>query len=91
MPRVRGSMSQKTRRAPWRAKASAVVMNVNDGTMTVSPGFRSRSIADISSAAVHDVVSSTSSAPISSASSCAARVENSPPEAGWPPRIACCT
>lgn len=37
-PRVVGSMSQKWIRAPWRAKASAVVTNPKDGTTTVSPG-----------------------------------------------------
>ncbi len=40
-------------------------MKVNDGTITVSPGCRSSSIADSSSAAVHDVVISTSAAPVS--------------------------
>jgi hypothetical protein len=64
-PRVRGSMSEKRMRAPSRTKASAVEVKVNDGTITVSPGRRSRSIADSSSAAVHEVVSSTSEAPVS--------------------------
>ena len=58
-------MSQKRMRAPSRTKASAVEVNVNDGTITVSPGSRSSSIADSSSAAVHEVVSSTSAAPVS--------------------------
>ena len=79
---MRRSMSQKTRPAPWRANASAVVVKVNDGTITVSPGPRSSSIADSSRAAVHEVVSSTSSAPVSSASSAAVRCANAPPEDG---------
>ncbi len=32
-PQRRGSMSQKMIRAPWRTNASAVVVNVNDGTI----------------------------------------------------------
>ncbi len=53
-------MSQKSTRAPWRTKASAVVTNPKEGTTTVSPGPMSSSMALISSAAVHEVVSSTS-------------------------------
>ena len=79
---MRGSMSQNSSRAPCRANASAVLVNVNDGTTTVSPGSRSSIIADSSSADVHEVVSSTSWAPVSSASSTEARAANSPPEAG---------
>jgi hypothetical protein len=73
-------MSQNRIRAPWRAKASAVEVKVNDGTTTVSPGRRSSSIADISKAAVHEVVSSTSSAPVSCRSRSPTRVANGPDE-----------
>ena len=78
-------MSQKTSRAPCRTYASAVVVKVNDGTTTVSPGPMSSSIADSSIADVHDVVSSTSSAPVTSARIAAARAENSPPFPGARP------
>jgi hypothetical protein len=91
MPRVRGSMSQKTRPAPWRANASPVLVKVKDGTITVSPSSRSSSIADSSRAAVHDVVISTSAEPVSARRIAAARRANSPPDAGCPPRIACWT
>ena len=74
------SMSQKTSPAPWRANASAVVVKVKEGTMTVSPGSRSSSIAESSRAAVHEVVSSTSSAPVCSARSAVARSVKFPPE-----------
>lgn len=53
-------MSQKRRRAPCRANAVAVDVNVNDGTITTSPGPTPMSIAAISRASVHDVVSRTS-------------------------------
>ena len=59
-------------------------MNVKDGTITVSPGARSSSMADSSRAAVHEVVISTSSAPVCSASSAAVRSANAPPEDGCP-------
>ena len=75
-------MSQKTSWAPWRAYASPVVVNVKEGTMTVSAGPTSSASADSSSAAVHDVVISTSSASVASASSAAARSEYGPPEEG---------
>ena len=79
-------------RRPARAKASAVVVNVNDGTITVSPGPRSSSIAESSRAAVHEVVISTSAAPVCSASSAAARAARTRRRTtGWPPRMASCT
>jgi hypothetical protein len=69
-------MSQNRSLAPCLANASAVVVNVKEGTTTVSPGPRSSIIAESSRADVQDVVSSTSAAPVSSASSAAARAEN---------------
>ena len=90
-PSVRGSMSQKRMRAPWRTKASAVEVNVNDGTITVSPGPRSSSIADSSSAAVHDVVSSTSAAPVSACRISTALRLNCPLEDVLPPASDSCT
>ena len=64
--RGRASRARCRRTGAWRPRArtpSAVDVNVNDGTTTVSSGPRSSSIAAISSAAVHEVVSSTSGAP----------------------------
>src|SRR5680860_1722533 len=81
-------MSQKRIRAPWRANASAVVVKVKEGTMTVSLGFRWSSIADSSRAEVHDVVSTTSSAPVCSVSNLAADAVNGPPEEVRPLSIA---
>ena len=71
-------MSQKSSRAPERANARAEVVNVNEGTTTESPGCRSSKRADSSSAEVHEVVSNTSSAPISTRSASPALTENSP-------------
>ena len=56
---VSGRMSTKTGLAPRRTKALAVETNVNEGTMTSSPGFRSQRMAAISRAAVQDGVIST--------------------------------
>ena len=55
-----------------------MVTKPNDGTTTVSPGPTSSSIADISSAAVHEVVSRTSAAPVSARSTSATSAENGP-------------
>ena len=82
-------MSQKTSSAPRLAKASALVENVNEGTTTVSPGWRSRSIADSSSAAVQEVVSMTSWAPESSWRMAAARLLKGPDEDVCPPVRLC--
>jgi hypothetical protein len=79
-------MSQKRMRAPCRANARALVVNVNDGTTTVSPGPRSSSIALSSSAEVQEVVSSTSE-PVSSFRIEPTRLENGPNEELWPPSI----
>ena len=80
-------MSQNRIRAPCRANASALVVNVNDGTITVSSGPRSSSIALSSSAVVHEVVSSTSSAPVSACRIAPARLENGPPLEVCPPSM----
>ncbi len=53
-----GRMSANTGRAPRSTKALAVETNVNDGTITSSPGRASSSSAAISRACVQDVVSS---------------------------------
>ncbi len=79
-------MSQKRMRAPCRAKARALVVNVNDGTTTVSSGPRSSSIALSSSAVVHEVVSSTS-APVSSCRIAPTLLANGPPAEVWPPSM----
>ena len=63
-----GRMSTKTGRAPRSTNAFAVETNVNDGTITSSPGPMSSSSAAISRACVQDVVSSTRRAPRSSSS-----------------------
>ena len=69
-----------------------MVVNVNDGTMTVSSGPRSSSIADSSSAEVQEVVSSTSSAPVRLREERAPPGSRSPPpEDGCPLRIEACT
>ena len=81
-------MSQKRSLAPWRAKAVAVDVKVNDGTITTSPGSMSSSMADISSASVHDVVSSTSTASCQSRRMSCARALNSPLLAAWPDAMA---
>ena len=47
------------------ANAFAVDTKVNDGTMTSSPGAPSTRMAQISSAAVHELVSSARRAPVS--------------------------
>ena len=52
-------MSANTGVAPTRTTAFAVDTKVNDGRMTSSPGPSSRSIAAISSPAVHDGVIKT--------------------------------
>ena len=59
MFKVSNVESTKTGFAPKSAKALAVDTNVNDGTITSSPGFKLHSNADISSACVQDVVSNT--------------------------------
>ena len=53
-----GRTSQNTGRAPRSTNAFAVDTNVNDGTITSSPGWMSSSSAAISSACVQEVVSS---------------------------------
>ena len=58
-----GRMSAKTGRAPRSTNAFTVETNVNDGTITSSPGRKSSSSAAISSACVHDVVSSARRTP----------------------------
>src|SRR3954464_8001775 len=88
---VSGSTSQKSTRAPCRTKASAVVTKVNDGTITVSPGWRSSTIALSSNAEVHEVVRRTPAPPISSRMTSPARLENEPPDELWPLRMASAT
>ena len=51
-------LSAKISFAPRISKASAVETNVYDGIITSSPGWMSRSRADISRASVHEVVRS---------------------------------
>jgi len=64
--------------APRRTNAFAVETNVNEGTMTSSPGWVSRRIADNSSASVHDVVRSALGAVVVSSMSFCARFVNGP-------------
>ena len=61
-------MSTKTGVAPRSANAVAVDENVNDGMITSSPARSPASSAAISSAAVHDGVSSARIAPVRSSS-----------------------
>ena len=82
-------MSQNLIFAPCRTNASAVVVNVNDGTITVSPGWRSSIRAVSSRADVHEVVSSTSWALNSASRISSARLTNSPPDDVCPRSSAC--
>jgi len=84
-------MSANTGRAPRSTYALTVDTKVNDGTMTSSPGARASKRPLISSACVHDVVSSARLAPISRSSSCSARRQNGPSPAILPLRTACAT
>ncbi len=61
---VSARMSTNTGTAPRSTNAFAVDTNVNDGMMTSSPGSRSSSSADISSAAVHEWVRSARRVPV---------------------------
>ena len=79
-------MSQKISRAPRAAKARALVEKVNDGTITVSPGWRSSRSADSSRAAVQEVVSMTSWAPESACRTSRARALNGPDDEVCPSR-----
>ena len=62
MQSVSGRTSTKTGVAPRSAIAVTVDGNVNDGQITSSPGPSSRRMAAISSAWVHDDVSSAAGA-----------------------------
>ena len=73
---VSGRTSQNTGFAPRRTKALAVETKVNDGTITSSPGRTSSSSAAISSACVHDVVTSARVTPSVCSSSAPHRWEN---------------
>ena len=75
---VSGRQSTNTVVAPRRQNALAVEQKVNEGTITSSPGPRSSSIADMSSAWVHDVVSKAAGALTIFVSSVLARSVNGP-------------
>ena len=60
---VSGRMSTKTGRAPRSTKALTVETNVNDGTITSSPGRMSKRRAAISNACVQEVVRSAFATP----------------------------
>ncbi len=64
--RVSGRQSAKIGVNPCIANAFAVDTKVNEGTITSSPGRASSSSADISSAAVQELVRSAGCAPVSS-------------------------
>src|SRR4051812_5894965 len=85
---VSSRTSTNTGTAPRLAYALAVVTNVNDGMITSSPGRRSSSRADISSAAVHDGVMSTLTAPVSPSSHSPQRRPNAPLPERCPESIA---
>ena len=61
---------------------------MNDGRMTSSPGWRSSRSADISSACVHEVVSSAAGTSSRSVSKVVARLVNGPSPESGPPAIA---
>ncbi len=73
-----GRMSTNTGRAPRSTNALTVETNVNAGQITSSPGWMSSSSAAISSACVHDVVSSALRAPVISSSSAWQRLVKAP-------------
>src|SRR5262249_52791018 len=70
--------------APRSTNAFAVETNVKDGMMTSSPGSRSSSSAAISSAAVHECVSSARFAPVVRSSHAWQRFVNTPSPARCP-------
>ena len=76
--RVSSRMSTNTGTAPRSKNALTVETKVNDGTITSSPGSRSSSSADISSAWVHEVVSRQLPPPTRARSSSAARAVKGP-------------
>ena len=80
---VSGRTSTNTGTAPRRTKALAVETKVNDGMMTSSPGPMSARIAAISSAAVHECVSSARRAPVRSPATPRSLVKTPSPER-WP-------
>ena len=73
-----GRMSTKTGTPPRSTNAFAVETNAKDGMITSSPGSISASIAAISSAPVHECVSSERAAPVCSASQASQRLANGP-------------
>ena len=80
---VSGRMSTNTGRAPRSTTAFTVDTKVKGGTMTSSPGRRSSRSAAISSACVHEVVSSAFGDPVSRSShSWQARVYGPSPWSG---------
>jgi hypothetical protein len=81
---VSGRMSTNTGTAPRSTNAFAVDTKVNDGMITSSPRVRSASSAAISSAAVHECVSSALRAPIAFSSQALQRRVNGPSPERWP-------
>src|SRR5688500_13285279 len=75
---VSGRQSAKTGRIPFEANALAADTNVNDGTITSSPGRASRRAAAISSAAEHEFVSNALPAPVAVSSSASHDLVNTP-------------
>src|SRR5438132_6198320 len=78
----------KTGRAPRKTNAFATDTNVNEGTITSSPGEISRSSAAISSACVQDVVRSAFTTPSSDSRSWWQRRLKGPSPDTWPEAIA---
>lgn len=85
---VSARMSTNTGTAPRSTNAFAVETKVKDGMITSSPGTRSSRIAAISSAAVHEWVSSARALPVCSSSHAWQRLVNGPSPDRWPLRCA---
>ncbi len=84
---VSGRMSTNTGTAPRSTNALAVETKVKDGMMTSSPGSRSKSKADISSAAVQECVSRAFLHPVLASSQAWHCLVNWPSPERWP--LAC--
>lgn len=85
---VSGRISTKTGTPPRNTKALAVETKVYDGSMTSSPSSMSRSSAIISSAAVHEGVSSALRQPVCCSSHAWLRRVKGPSPARWPQECA---
>ena len=80
---VSSRTSTNTGTPPRSTNALAVETKVNEGMITSSPGAMSARIAAISSAAVHECVSSAFSQPVERSSQAWQRLVNGPSPERW--------